>query len=252
MPVAVVDSAGTTSTVSYVHADALNTPRAVTDASGNIRWQWSTQANPFGEQPPTAPTGYVFNLRFPGQYFDSESNLTYNLARHYEAATGRFIQPDPIGQRGGLGLYIYGLDTPLVLSDFTGLSPYPSWGSNNIGASDRACSRIGKGGRNCEEQAVDDEAVCRSLPNTTKEEKAVRSRCWASVQERFGACEANRPLPPLVTWSVAAPNTDPVDRSNDNQSPNTHTLPVLPLPSPVPMPAPTPLPIFEPVPIPVL
>lgn len=31
-------------------------------------------------------------------------------------------------------------------------------------------------------------------------QKAVRSRCWASVQLRNGACKAKRPLLPLVTW----------------------------------------------------
>lgn len=51
----------------------------------------------------------------------------------------------------------------------------------------------------CEAQALKDEAVCRNLPNITKVHKAVRNRCWASVHERFGACRAKRPLPPLIT-----------------------------------------------------
>jgi hypothetical protein len=52
----------------------------------------------------------------------------------------------------------------------------------------------------CEEQALADEEVCRSLPNQTNFQREIRNRCWASVQERYGACTRNRPLPPLVTW----------------------------------------------------
>ncbi|WP_081770101.1 RHS repeat-associated core domain-containing protein [Luteimonas huabeiensis] len=49
----------------------------------------------------------------------------------------------------------------------------------------------------CEEQAQKDEQMCRmtTIPGT-----GPRARCWASVQERYGACKAGRPLPPLVIW----------------------------------------------------
>lgn len=49
----------------------------------------------------------------------------------------------------------------------------------------------------CEEQAKKDEQMCRmaTIPGT-----GPRARCWASVQERYGACRAGRPLPPLVIW----------------------------------------------------
>ena len=72
LPVAVVDN-GTTSTISYVHADGLGTPRAISDAAGNTIWQWAYQSNAFGEQQPTG--SYVYNLRFPGQYYDSEREI---------------------------------------------------------------------------------------------------------------------------------------------------------------------------------
>ncbi|MGQ0595500.1 MAG: RHS repeat domain-containing protein, partial [Gammaproteobacteria bacterium] len=49
----------------------------------------------------------------------------------------------------------------------------------------------------CEKQAQEDEQTCRmaTMPGTP-----ARARCWASVQERYGACRAGRPLPPLVIW----------------------------------------------------
>jgi RHS repeat-associated protein len=38
-----------------------------------------------------------FNLRFPGQYFDKETNLHYNYFRDYDPVLGRYEQSDPIG-----------------------------------------------------------------------------------------------------------------------------------------------------------
>jgi RHS repeat-associated protein len=42
-----------------------------------------------------------FDLRYPGQVFDEETALPYNLHRFYDAATGRYIQADPSGLEGG-------------------------------------------------------------------------------------------------------------------------------------------------------
>jgi len=46
----------------------------------------------------------------------------------------------------------------------------------------------------CDRQSEKDEAICRQLKDA-----AVRQRCWASVQDRHGACKAKKPLPDLVT-----------------------------------------------------
>ncbi|WP_266168928.1 RHS repeat-associated core domain-containing protein [Dyella subtropica] len=121
LPVAVVDTTGTTSTVSYVHADGLNTTRAITDATGAAIWQWSYQGNPFGEQQPTSSNGYVFNLRFPGQYYDAESGQYYNQQRDYDPLTGRYKQSDPIGLMGGISTYAYVGSDPVDYYDPSGL-----------------------------------------------------------------------------------------------------------------------------------
>ncbi|WP_266169719.1 RHS repeat-associated core domain-containing protein [Dyella subtropica] len=131
VPVAVVDTTGTTSTVSYVHADGLNTPRAITDATGAVIWQWAYQGNPFGEQQPTSSNGYTFNLRFPGQYYDLESGQYYNQQRDYDPFTGRYRQSDPIGQRGGRNTYAYVDSDPLGGVDPLGLRKVILFGPND-------------------------------------------------------------------------------------------------------------------------
>lgn len=122
VPLALVDTSGAASTISYVHTDGLNTPRTVTDGSGAMQWQWPYQSNPFGEKQPTATGSFTYNFRFPGQYYDAESRLANNVNRDYESATGRYIQSDPIGLQGGVNLYLYAYASPLKVVDPLGLS----------------------------------------------------------------------------------------------------------------------------------
>jgi len=126
LPVAVVDNtingSVTTSTVNYVTADQLGTPRVVTNSAGTVIWQLPYAGNPFGEHQPTSTTGYVLNLRFPGQYFDAESGLVHNGFRDYCPACGRYIQSDPVGLAAGMSTYAYTGSSPLNASDRLGLS----------------------------------------------------------------------------------------------------------------------------------
>jgi RHS repeat-associated protein len=62
------------------------------------------------------------NLRFPGQYFDSESNLHYNSRRSYDPRIrGGYTQPDPIGFAGGWNRFAYAENNPLIYADPLGL-----------------------------------------------------------------------------------------------------------------------------------
>ena len=123
VPVAVIDTSGSTRTVNYITADGLNTPRAISDSQGQTIWQWAYASNAWGEQAPTS-NGYTFNLRFPGQYFDAETGLFYNVNRELDPATGRYTQVDPIGYAGGQwSLYGYVNNNPLDEIDPSGLLP---------------------------------------------------------------------------------------------------------------------------------
>jgi RHS repeat-associated protein len=113
----------------YIETDQLGTPRqvirpgATTTAADTLVWKWDYFANnsAFGENMPSVQT-ITFNLRFPGQYFDSETGLNYNYFRDYEAGTGRYVESDPVGLGAGINTYGYVSESPLRGVDPQGLA----------------------------------------------------------------------------------------------------------------------------------
>ena len=75
-----------TSEIVYLHTDHLNTPRVGTDEAGAVVWNWQSDA--FGVKVPVLNqrNKSFVNLRFPGQYFDTETGLYYNYHRYYDPA----------------------------------------------------------------------------------------------------------------------------------------------------------------------
>lgn len=108
--------------VCYVLPDHLGTPRAIKDQAGSVVWRWTSDA--FGDgmanESATGGAPFVFNQRFPGQQFDSETGLYYNNARYYDPLVGRYISSDPAGLEGGRATYGYAASSPLVYTDPSG------------------------------------------------------------------------------------------------------------------------------------
>ncbi|QSA99130.1 RHS domain-containing protein [Methylococcus sp. EFPC2] len=97
--------------IHYYHNDRLGTPQKTTDQAGNL--SWAAQIDPFGKA--TVTSGYITqSLRFPGQYYDEESGLHYNIARFYDPNLGRYLKSDPIGLAGGINTYAYVGNNPLT------------------------------------------------------------------------------------------------------------------------------------------
>jgi len=126
-----------------IDSDHLNTPRRLTNAQGQVVWQWLITG--YGEvAPTTGATGYAFEapqlggssnssgnvyseevnfkLRYPGQVWDEETGLSYNLNRYYDGQGGRYIQSDPIGLDGGWNRFTYVGGNPLERIDPQGLA----------------------------------------------------------------------------------------------------------------------------------
>lgn len=132
----------TSADVKYLHVDQLNTPRAMTDSTSATSWTWNS--DPWGT---TAISSGSYRPRFPGQWFDSQTGNMQNWMRDYDPQTGRYLQSDPIGLRGGINTYTYGFNNPISKYDFTGLLP----GENVVNAIDRFLKR----GARCEKPPSD-------------------------------------------------------------------------------------------------
>jgi RHS repeat-associated protein len=119
-PVAILQ----TSATFYIQADQLNTPRVILNSANQQRWRWDL-SEPFGNnapnENPAALGTFKYNLRFPGQYADTETGLNYNFFRDYYSKTGGYIESDPIGLLGGINTYSYVENGPLTFTDPYGL-----------------------------------------------------------------------------------------------------------------------------------
>jgi RHS repeat-associated protein len=106
----------------------------MTDATGSVIWR--AVYDPFGaaivdEDVDGDGLHVGLNLRFPGQYYDEETKNYYNYFRDYDPATGRYIQSDPIGLKGGINTYAYVLQDPINWVDTDGLSRGARRGGGN-------------------------------------------------------------------------------------------------------------------------
>ena len=118
--------------VYYLHGDHLGTPRVATNAANQVVWRHLPTGEPFGaaapeEDPDGNGQATVIHLRFPGQYFDRETGLSYNYFRDYDPRTGRYVQSDPVGLDGGINTYSYVGGNPVSYVDPTGEQATLSW-----------------------------------------------------------------------------------------------------------------------------
>jgi len=107
-------------TITYMHTDALGTPVAATDESGNVLWR--EHYTPFGEKVDKEAASVNNSIGYTGHVNDSDTGLTYMQARYYDPVIGRFYSNDPIGFRDvhSFNRYAYGNNNPYKYVDLDG------------------------------------------------------------------------------------------------------------------------------------
>ncbi|WP_155949155.1 RHS repeat-associated core domain-containing protein [Gayadomonas joobiniege] len=114
------------SRVYMVYGDHLGRPQVIYNLTdlGNASPQpvWRARNFAFNRKVVMQNSNFgEMNIGFPGQYYDSESDLWYNWHRYYDPALGQYISSDPIKLAGGINTYAYVGGNPVMNVDPTGL-----------------------------------------------------------------------------------------------------------------------------------
>lgn len=128
-------SGGTTGTTYFTQTDSLGTERARTTVTGSLCETISSLA--FGDGMSTSGScGDPSPLHFTGDQRDTESGLDNAQARYVASSLGRFMSPDPANVGADFtnpqswNMYSYAENTPLVLTDLSGLGTCPNGGAS--------------------------------------------------------------------------------------------------------------------------
>ncbi|MFB8401006.1 putative T7SS-secreted protein [Streptomyces sp. NPDC055912] len=100
--------------------DLIGTPSELIDESGEIAW--NMRSTLWGTTTWAAGSAAYTPLRFPGQYFDPETELHYNYFRYYDPDAARYLTPDPLGLTPAPTPRSY-VSNPHSWSDPLGLKP---------------------------------------------------------------------------------------------------------------------------------
>jgi len=119
----------------YYINDHIETPQKLIAKNGAVAWEAKYEA--FGQ----TAVNTTSNIRFPGQYADTESGLNYNFNRMYNPKIGRYTSLDPLGLNGGMNPYMYAGNNPVSFTDPSGLLCFFGQSSGNVSCFDKKGKR---------------------------------------------------------------------------------------------------------------
>ncbi|MCA6943903.1 RHS domain-containing protein, partial [Pectobacterium polaris] len=116
----------------YIVIDLTGTARELCSEEGEVHWGgeqglWGAHREERRPIPLRRYLGDAANeevyceLRYQGQLYDAETGLYYNRHRYYDAESGQYLSPDPIGLLGGIRPQAY-VHNPLMWIDPLGLA----------------------------------------------------------------------------------------------------------------------------------
>ena len=103
--------------------DMNGAPQRVVASTGDV--VWDAVLSPWGAASEIKIERLINNLRLQGQYYDTETALSYNRYRYYCPHIASYLVQDLIGLSGGLSLYSY-VDDPFGWCDPLGLKGSPT------------------------------------------------------------------------------------------------------------------------------
>ena len=99
---------------SYYEQDGLGSVSSLSNSAGAVANSYTYDS--FGKL--ISSSGTLTNpFQYAGREFDSETGLLFNRARYFDPSAGRFLSQDPIQFRGGVNLYAYTRNNPVLLVD---------------------------------------------------------------------------------------------------------------------------------------
>jgi RHS repeat-associated protein len=113
-----MSSPGSSSSAYFYTRDHLGSIREVTDSSGNIQARYDY--DPYGQRTLLQGTD-VSEFGYAGYFYHATTGLYLTRTRAYDPNLGRWLSRDLIGEAGGLNLYDYVANNPIMGRDPSGL-----------------------------------------------------------------------------------------------------------------------------------
>ncbi|WP_290681585.1 RHS repeat-associated core domain-containing protein [Halothiobacillus sp. 15-55-196] len=107
------------STIAYYAQDQVGSVVDTVDPQGQVTARLKYDS--YGTI--TSSSGTLPDHRYAGLYAHPQSGLYLATYRAYDPKIGRWLSRDPIREAGGVNLYAYVLNNPLLYTDPSGLAP---------------------------------------------------------------------------------------------------------------------------------